>query len=140
MGHTRTDRDTLGQTGTQSDTIGPSLFYLAELQGVQRGLGGVHVKEGEGYYALQNIYFSRCTQFLSLTGTASVHYSVLYSTAFSTPTFYTLLFCTLRVVNRPGVAGAVLQSPPLLINSFINSLTDVLWKYLHWLLIGPEIT
>ena len=30
------------------------------------------------------------------------------------------------VFNRPGVAGAVLQSPPLLINSLTDSLTDPL--------------
>ena len=26
------------------------------------------------------------------------------------------------IINRPGVAGAVLQTPPLLINSFIQAL------------------
>ena len=31
------------------------------------------------------------------------------------------------VVNRPGVAGAVLQSPP----SLIDSLSHGLWKYLQ---------
>ena len=33
--------------------------------------------------------------------------------------------------NRPGVAGAVLQTPPSLIDSFIHSLSDPLWKYLQ---------
>ena len=34
--------------------------------------------------------------------------------------------CTL--INRPGVAGAGLQTPSTLINSFINSVTDPLVK------------
>ena len=41
--------------------------------------------------------------------------------------FYTLGFC-LNVFNKPGVAGAVLQSSPSLIHYFINSLTDPLVK------------
>ena len=34
------------------------------------------------------------------------------------------------VFNRPGEAGAVVKTPPSLINSFIKTLTDDLWKYL----------
>ena len=30
----------------------------------------------------------------------------------------------LSIINRPGVAGAILQSPPSLINSLIHSLTE----------------
>ena len=31
------------------------------------------------------------------------------------------------IINRPGVAGAVLQTPP----SFIDSVRNTLWKYLQ---------
>ena len=34
-------------------------------------------------------------------------------------------------VHRPGIAGAVLQTPSLLINSFVKTLSDPLWKYLQ---------
>ena len=46
-------------------------------------------------------------------------------------------YCKYTFFNRPGVARAVLQSPPSVINWFIKC---TLWKYLHWLLIGPQIT
>ena len=36
---------------------------------------------------------------------------------------------TSLVITRPGVAGAVLQTPLLLIHSFIQSVTHPLWKY-----------
>ena len=37
---------------------------------------------------------------------------------------HSLRLLLLFVFNRPGVAGAVLQSPPSFIESLINSLTD----------------
>ena len=36
-----------------------------------------------------------------------------------------------KIINRPGVAGAVLQTPPLLIDWFMDSLSDGFWKYLQ---------
>ena len=35
------------------------------------------------------------------------------------------------IINRPGVAGAVLQSPPWSIISLTHSLSDGLWKYIQ---------
>ena len=43
------------------------------------------------------------------------------------------------VIYRPGVAGAVLQRTLLLINYFIGSVTDPLWKYLHSTDLGKQI-
>ena len=37
----------------------------------------------------------------------------------------------LNIVNRPGVAGAVLQSPSLLIHPFIHSLTRPFSPNIH---------
>ena len=41
------------------------------------------------------------------------------------------------LVNRPGVAGAVLQSPPWLTDWLINCLSDGLWKYIQNL-VNPK--
>ena len=38
------------------------------------------------------------------------------------------IFLSQKIFNRPGVAGAVLQSAPSLINYFIDSLGDPLFK------------
>ena len=42
-------------------------------------------------------------------------------------------------IDNLCVAGAVLQSPPSLIDLLIHKMIHGLWKYLHWLLIGPQI-
>ena len=44
---------------------------------------------------------------------------------------WVIFIIILKIFNRLGVAGAVLQTPPLLINSLIKSLSHRLWKYLQ---------
>ena len=63
------------------------------------------------------LYYSIYLAFNQLDRTA-----LLYSTS--------VLCQDVYLINRPGVAGAFLQSPPSFINSLINSLTDGLWKYI----------
>ena len=45
----------------------------------------------------------------------------------------------LSLINRPGVAGAVLQTPPLLNNQLINSVTHPLWKYFQTIITSKPL-
>ena len=69
----------------------------------------------------QNIYvylmkrnFPQLSEYLSLSQTCHFHRPLLYLLAKYEPIW--LNFTGKTVINRPGVAGAVLQTPPSLIN------------------------
>ena len=87
-----------------------------------------------------NIGFNVSFNCLFIVGIFSTHSTLPRIACFSSnflqngnnPTLYIFYVGIYKIINRPGVTGAVLQSPPLLINSFIDYVilceTVGLWK------------